>query len=659
MSYTSKVGSEQVGSAQVGAGTNLILASITGVSGIPSSVAFGSGGVIGYADQFLVGVSGIPSSVAFGSGGSVQLQLTGQQGIPSSVAFGTTGAILLPTSRNITVFIDGVDRTAYVAKGVKRTWQIGSSGTNCQFALIGKDLPDYRPDKNSEVIIFEGTDRWFDGFVDSYTEKVYPGTNYINIVVNAVGYGAMLDRRYIGRHYIRPYAFLPNIVAFDLIYKYFGDTGLMWGGSSGDGGVNIGEPVFNWLSGAQALQQICDMCTWNYFVDMSKLVRAFPKDSGTGAAPFSLTDSGGTWISIEATKNFLPYSNEVLVRNSQDLQPLWTDTNDTVFPAPDGNTRMFATSSDLLSKPIIRVNGVRQTVVNAGVYNQPWDWYWLPYTVVQNFSNPAITSGDQLEIMYPSPISYVKRVKDDVEIAAHGLFQHLEEVQDVIDPDVLTQIATGLLDKLKQDVTELTIVTDKKGLEPGQLLTVNTALPPINDSFVIEEITSEEQGMSFFRHTVKASNATLTRPNSPVALFQKLLTAAKQPKDRTTYIIGWTLAETIPGQTNPGLTVSEEHPAFTAEKTGYARDVTITFRSVDTELTDTDIVLDIFQNGVSIFPSGNSNKAVFPAGTTAPEVILLFETNPLLVTQGDIFTMKVLQADAKAKDGSVKMTVLG
>lgn len=620
--------------------------------------------------------SPIGSSSSVMSGGSppdfyIVLGLQFRAPIDSAAqVMGNVGLFAATPGLLVTVLIAGVDRTGYVgvpgaagASGIVRVLQVGSSGSNCQFPIIGKDQADpaYRPNKLDQVVIYEWVDgtpeRWFCGFIDNFIEKVYPGTNYVNLLVTAVAYGSLLDRRYVARKYIPPYVILSNIVLQDLIWRYFGpgsgsDTGLVWGGSSGDAGVNIGQPVFNYVTGAAAVKQICDMNAWSYWVDAWQRVIAFPYETGTGPAPIEISDSGGTWISIEATRNGLPYANDVWVRNSQDLQPFQTDEF-----VGDGSSVMFLPSQDLQVRPEIAVNGVAIQVTDFGVWAKAFDAYWLVYAVVLNAA-PGV--GVPVTVTYPSQLSNPTRSKDGAEIALRGDFQYLEEVQDVPSLDMLQQIGDGLLDKLKADTTDLVIVTDKRGVLPGQLLTVNTELPPINDTFLVEEVDSQEIGKSFFRHTIKATNAMLARTRSGIVLFQKLLAAAKQPKDRTTYQIGWTVAETVYGPsgplTNPGTSISTAHPTITAKQDGVAQVCTFSYQ---TPPTVTGVRIDIRKNGASIFPTGDPAKMNFPAGATQPQTVITFLTNPLYIKTGDVFTMEVAAGDATAMDGSVVLTILG
>lgn len=621
----------------------------------------------------ITGTATVNANATVLTGGFILHAISGNLTVDAAATVIAGGALLKPSSGAFTLFIAGVDRTAYASafplqmetpegstgggsggNGFTRTWQVGSAGSSLAFSLNNtKGQPAYRPAKGDEVVVYVGTERWFDGFVNTYTETQNPGVTWVAGDVVANTYGAMLDRRYVAKQYIRPFAFLADIILSALIAQYFGDLGMTFGGSSGDSGADVGEPVFNFVTGTAALQQICDMCSWNFLTDMYKRVVCFPVGSGTGAAPFTL-GSGHPPLVIQAVKDFGPYANSIIVRNSQDLNPIWTESY-----VGDGVSRLFLTQTTLASKPVIRVNGVAQIVTDPGVYSKPWDWYWLPYSIVQNPANAVLTSGDTLEVLYPSVLSFVWRAKDDAEIAAHGLFEYLLEVQDVTDLTIGQQLADGLLAIMKQDVQNISFAIDEAGLAPGQLLPVSLSAPPLSGDFLISEVDAQLLPNSFFRYSIKASNATLTGNRNDVVFFQKLLAATRQPKDRTTFSGGFTLAETIPGVTNPGLTTGLKNPVWIAPKPGFMKQITLQFQSTSTTLTTTDIQIDVLQNGTSIFASGGANKIVYPAGSTAVVNVFIFLTNPLQVRFGDVFTVDVIQADPLAMDGSLQMTVQG
>lgn len=588
------------------------------------------------------------------------------------ISGGKTGAVLVLTERNVTVFIGGIDRTEYVGIGIQRSVQVGSAGGTATFTMLNytdSGLPNYRPSKFDEVIIYVGTYRWFCGFVNTFDEVAVTGTSGLyTLTVNCITFGGMLNFRYVGTHFELYNGTLLGIVMYALVSRYLSDLGITWGGQ-GSGwtqAVAIPPITFNWITFDAVCKQLAQMFNLDYYVDQWKVLRMFSHENGVNNSPFQILTNNGLWKQIKSTRGG-GYANRVGVRNTQNLGSIWTDT-----AVGDGVQRLFIVSTELKQKPVVLVNGVAQRVTDAGVYTQPWDWYWLPFGIFQNFGNAVLTPSDTVEIKYPSVIDHVTWVENEDEIAAHGKFEWLEEVKDIITLDQEEIVAAGILARKVSDVTSIVIDTDEIGLEPGQVLTVNTARPPINAEFLIEQVDSTEAGKGgasprtqgavkgYFEHTVTASNTQLQRRTSGVALFKQILDSANQQRDRITYKIAFTLAETIPGITNPGLAVGIPSGAVRqAEKDGIARDCALYFNSSQTTLTTVRCVIDMKQNGVSIFPAGLPAKMVWPVGATVPQDVFIFKTDPLSIKEGDIFTLEILEADPLAMDGTIELTVYG
>lgn len=646
---TSQVGSAQVGDLWIGASGGG--QAISGTAGGQILISGGTGGEL-LQGQVLGAING------------------GWAGGEILISGGAGGALIQASARNVTVFIAGQDRTSWVGIPIRRSMQVGSAGGTLTFSINNHKKTDYRPSKFDEVLVYVGTYRFFCGIVDTYDETFYSGTSgYYELAVRCLSYGAMLNFVYVGRHYEVYNGTLLGIIMFDLVNKYLSPFGITWGGQ-GSGWYQT-DPIppitFNWDTFEQVCKGFDEMFSLDHYVDQWKVLRMFSYLNGLNPAPFQIATNNGLWRGMTVTRGGA-YANEVGVRNSQDLGSVWTDEYTATAAQPT-----FIVSAELKAKPRVLVNDVAESVTDAGVYTQPWLWYWLPFSVVRNPLNP-LAGGENIKIKYPSSLSYVTWVRDDAEIVAHGKFQYLIESKDVLSRDQQVLLAQGELARRKADVTSIAVETDEIGLEPGQVLTVDTLRPLVSDDFLIESVDSEEYGLGgesarasktaqvkgFFRHTVRASNAQLVRRGSGAALFGKLFDQARQPKDRVETPIGFTLAETVPGITNPGLTVGVPTGAVRrAPKSGVARQCSIYFRSSETVLTTVDCIVDIYQNGTSIFPAGDAAKMVWPAAVTAAQVNFIFVTDPLDVTEGDIFTIEVLQADAAAKDGVIELSVLG
>ncbi len=144
--------------------------------------------------------TGIPSTTTVGSPSlSLTVNLAGM-GIPSTATVGIP--TLLLEDRPVSVFIGGVNRSAWVELGIKRALRItgGSKGT-CSFTINNKDRVLFRPSQGDEVLIYlRSGERFFAGVVDKIAEFNYTGTsNLTTIDIDCVDFGVLMDRVVIGR----------------------------------------------------------------------------------------------------------------------------------------------------------------------------------------------------------------------------------------------------------------------------------------------------------------------------------------------------------------------------------------------------------------------------------------------------------------------------
>jgi hypothetical protein len=144
-----------------------------------------------------------------------------------------------------------------------------------------------------------------------------------------------------------------------------------------------------------------------------------------------------------------------------------------------------------------------------------------------------------------------------------------------------------------------------------------------------------------------------------MAQTHRRIARERNPVDRVTEGLRFVLAETIEGITNPGLTVGVKPAMRTYPKHhGYIKQCRLYFKSVDDGTLTTGLIeIDVLQNGVSIFPTGE--YMTFPAGATSEQVQFNFSANPLRVDQGDVFTVEVITADSRATDGWLEIQVQG
>jgi len=284
-----------------------------------------------------------------------------------------------------------------------------------------------------------------------------------------------------------------------------------------------------------------------------------------------------------------------------------------------------------------------------------WAFYYINGNagVFRNQTLPALSGVDTVVVLYPSPLPYVAMARNAASVAAEGLRQELIEVKDIDDRDQLQDMADAGLLRAVEEPVELEVVTRTGGFEPGQLLTVNTALPLVASStFLVESVHSSEVGQFHFLHMLKLSNTQYQQTSGPNRFFGDLIARDRLTMSRVAQEITTNLAPTLEGLTNPGLTVGIKPASRESRVKGVLAPITMRFNSVDTgTLTTSLIQIDVLKNGATVFASGI--YITYPIGQTGIVQEWRFVVEPTPVAVGDVFTIHILSADATAKDGTL------
>ena len=483
--------------------------------------------------------------------------ITGVTGGLIAIAGGSTGTLLAQTTRKYTVLIGGTDRSRYVANpSITVTAQLGSRAT-ASLKVIPKDGVSYAPELWDEIIIINNLTgyRLFSGYVESTTRNNFTGSSgQYEIDVKCSDYGQILDRRLVAKFYNAANGSFAGIITYDLVTRFLDGTGITYSYMGADGYVGD-EVLFNWVYASEAINQIADRANLEWRINQHKVLGYISRDTGSGPAPFELAANDGNWRSILINESKTRFANSVKVRSSQDVAALWTDEVEAA------GEHIYFTQYPMDVKPTLVIDGVEvdEDLVCENAERATttgWEWYYFQgYPGVHHNQSMAAPTGVTVEIVYPSRVSYVAVAEDAESIDEVGLWELIEDAKDVTNLDALQTYAEGLLARHAIVPVDLTIESDRVGLEPGQLLSLDNACG-ITGDFVVEQVDTREIAKDWMRYTVQASNAP-QRAKRGANFFTKLIAAGRLPVDRIDAEIGFTLAETINGEDNPGLEVIE------------------------------------------------------------------------------------------------------
>jgi hypothetical protein len=506
----------------------------------------------------------------------------------------------------------------------------------------------YRPGVFDEVVFFRSGVRRFGGFVQSVVDNLIPSRDDCHeMTVNCVDYNGYLDRVVIATLYTIPRGALVMNIIVDIINTYLKQFGITLAGFA-TSGAGVGPILFHYVTAAQAIAQLVATAPAIYFwIDSNKGAHYSSANiaapAGFGSAPFSLTDTSRNYFDFQVTIDGTLYRNKQWVLPSVNVLSLRVET----FTG-DGSTTGFFTLYVLSNPPVVTVNGYAQKVATlGGAMPAGWTWYFITggQGVFQRPGSAPLTNLDTLQVAYPNPFALAVSAENDAEIAAKGLVEAIVQPQNVIDLAAAQDMATGLLAAYCPNPPETIVFTtdeasDPRWLSPGMSIPISKNIPPASGTYIIEEVQSQEYNLAIFKHTVKArKNQGATDTQS--ALRQLSGQAMAASNNNATETLGFELALTVAGVTNPGLATGAVLNRQIFNYDGVLSYWSILFAS-DPPI-GADIIIDALINGSSIFPASDALRIVLPASQSTEAQGYLFQTNNFVVHKGDVLTLNVHQ----------------
>jgi hypothetical protein len=428
--------------------------------------------------------------------------------------------------------IGGIDRTTSIEPGVSFDKNSGGRG-NARFVTKdpgGTWKPDLnetfeviRDDVSPEVVLWSGEITR----ITEREERTWPDASLFCDVACSDA-TAICDRRVVLRYYSELTGGTLADVASSLVADYLADDGYTYGGAPG---VLVNGITFAAITLREAFDQLAAATGTSWIIGADKSVTFYTGAAPVSAAAVDLTDALANYIDVRITRAGSRQANRVYIRNNRNLGGTWTDTF-----SGNGVQTIFPTVMQLSAAPIVQVNGVDQYVVEfALIGSSPgYDWYWIQdgHGVIQNPADPELTGGDVLTVTYQSPLPYIAIAEDAASIAANGLIERVIEVVDYTDTATLDDLAARQLAELAAEPEEVEITTFVDEFEPGQLLTITTAVPSISGDYLIESVSAREEDQIQFRYSLRCASQAAPqagRRSNPATYFREIIDATRRP----------------------------------------------------------------------------------------------------------------------------------
>jgi hypothetical protein len=274
-------------------------------------------------------------------------------------------------------------------------------------------------------------------------------------------------------------------------------------------GVRISELNFNYVPGNEAINTICDISGYNWYIDVDKKLHYFPRTENP--APFNINSTSNNWRSLTVRRSRDKYRNKQYILGSYGALPF----NESF--AGDGYTKTWTVTYPVYDTPTITINGYVATVGVLNVSASTFGYYWSKESraITANSTNSALASTDNIKIAYHGLYPVVAVADDGTEIntrkAIEGGSGIYEEVvtsnKSYINAAAVTY-GEGILSKYGKELEEVRFETDVDGLQSGQLIEIQIPNNDLNDYYYITQVTAKDVNLATMRYKVTAVSGT-------------------------------------------------------------------------------------------------------------------------------------------------------
>lgn len=289
----------------------------------------------------------------------------------------------------------------------------------------------------------------------------------------------------------------------------------------------IDSVAFNRIKITQCLKKLADGYNFSWYVDYDKDLHFFAREDEV--APFNITDTSDNYIfeSLTFNRDLSQLRNKVLVEGGE-----VEGATRTVKYAGNGEQDTFDTQYKFAEKPTVTVDGVAVAVGteyvdqdNEASFDCMWSYQqkYVRFTdgnIPPAPTNPDVTNVDITGVpLYP----IIVNIPSPTSILEYGTREFSIKDKSIKSQQQAFDRAIAELTAYANELNEGSFDTYTPGLRAGQLITVQSDLRNIDETFVIQNVAIKpfayEEGYSAIYKVTLASTKTV----GIIDVLQKLL----------------------------------------------------------------------------------------------------------------------------------------
>jgi len=381
------------------------------------------------------------------------------------------------------ITINAVDRTSLVSRGsFRKRDNLNQQVDECVFTINRTGSETYEPEVGQEVIVTRDSNTVFGGVILRINETVVAST-IINYEVKCIDYSQYLKRKLVTERYTNTTV---GAIISDIVTNYT-EAGDGLTTNNVVGGQSIRSFSFDRLTAAECLEKLAKALSYVWYVDYSKDIHFFPKNTET--APYNLSDTSGNYIynSLKITADLSQIRNSILVQGGEAVS---ADERTELFDG-DGTKDTFALALRYSGKPTVEVGGVPVTVGTEFLDDE------ASFAVMWNFNEKYLrfTLGNvpaagtrNIEVTGNYLFPIVVKVPAPSSIATYGEYQFALTDRSIRSDDEAIDRALAELEGYRAELYEGEFRTRNDGLRSGQVITINSTQRGKNIDVLIQSV---------------------------------------------------------------------------------------------------------------------------------------------------------------------------
>lgn len=419
----------------------------------------------------------------------------------------------------VSLTVNGTDRTKYVERSSLYIQNILSTQVDtAKFTIQKYGDKTFEPVVGQEVVVMNGATKIFAGIIIKVTQGAQD-YKVIRFDVECEDYTRLLDRRLVADTFTNKT--IGEII--DSIKTSYLPTFTSTHVEGTD--KVIAYIAFNYTPVSQAIQQLADLISYDWYVDYDKDIHFFAKDSRD--APISLSDDDGSYIfdSLKIRRDNSQLRNRIFVRGGDYL----ADTLTTEFIS-DGYQNLWTLGYKYDELKVSVTGEVWSQGIDGVDAQSLYDYIWNPDEKFIRFRGDRIPSDTSHFRVSGQPYLPVRVViEDEASIAdtlsaeggvGDGVYEYLIIDNSINSREGARERASAELESYKDTLSEGSFTTYQDGLIAGQTITINSTAHGLNESFLINRVTARMRTFDELQYEI---SLVTTKTMGIIEFLQSLL----------------------------------------------------------------------------------------------------------------------------------------